>query len=126
MFELTIEIPFSAAHRICGHSGPCAGLHGHNYRALIRVAGEQLDELGMLVDFAELKRICAEVLGPLDHSYLNDLPQFGQVNPTAEALARHIYLGLAPKLAAATGNRTRVAQVSVFESERSSATYREG
>ena len=125
MFELTIEIPFSAAHRICGHPGLCAGLHGHNYRALIRVVGEQLDELGMLMDFAELKRICAEVVAPLDHSYLNDLPQFAHANPTAEALARHLHLGVVSSLAAASGNRVRVSEVSVFESERSSATYRE-
>lgn len=124
MFELTVDIPFSAAHQICGHPGPCARLHGHNYRAVVTVAGEQLDELGMLIDFAELKQICAEVIAPLDHSYLNELAAFAEVNPTAEALARHIASGLAPRLAARSGAGVRVLQVTVFESDRAFATYR--
>jgi len=124
MFELTVEVAFSAAHRICGHPGPCASLHGHNYRALITVAGEQLDRLGMLVDFGELKGMCAEVVGPLDHSYLNERSEFAAANPTAEALARHLHTALSARIQQAHGNRLRVSQVTVFESDRSSATYR--
>lgn len=124
MFELRVESTFSAAHRIRGHPGPCARLHGHNYRALITVAGEELNELGMVIDFGELRRICAEVIEPLDHAHLNELPEFASANPTAEALARHIHRGVASRLAQVPGS-PRVAQVTVFESERSSATYRE-
>ena len=125
MFELTVEIPFSAAHRICGHTGPCANLHGHNYRALITVAGEGLNELAMLVDFGDLKRICAEVMAPLDHSYLNDIPEFAAANPTAEAIARYIFQGVSGSTRDRGQTAIRVSHVTVFESERSSATYRE-
>lgn len=125
MFELTVEIPFSAAHRICGHEGPCANLHGHNYRALVTVAGDRLNDIGMLVDFGELKRICAEVIAPLDHSYLNDIGEFGASNPTAEKIAQHIYHGVAARTRGPGFDGIRVTQVAVFESERSSATYRE-
>lgn len=124
MFELTVEIRFSAAHRICGHPGPCASLHGHNYRALVTVAGSRLNELGMLVDFGELKQVCAEVIAPLDHSYLNEVEEFGETNPTAEAIARHIYRRLLAQIGRAGGGELCLLQVTVFESERSSATYR--
>ena len=124
MFELTVEIVFSAAHQIQGHSGPCARLHGHNYRAVIGVTGEQLDELGMLIDFGHLKQICAEVIAPMDHGYLNEFPDLGFRNPTAEAIAEYIHRTVGAKLEADVGGALRVSHVTVFESERASATYR--
>lgn len=121
MFELTVEVRFSAAHRICGHPGPCARLHGHNYRVLVAVAGDALDPQGMLVDFGELKRLCGEVVAPLDHTFLNDLPAFAGVNPTAEMLAKHIHERVAAALAALPA--VRVARVTVFESDTARAAY---
>jgi len=123
LIELTVEIPFSAAHRIEGHPGPCARLHGHNYRALVTVAGERLDSLGMLVDFGELKDLCSQVIGDLDHQYLNELPAFRDGNPTAESIARYVYRGLAAAIAQQGWKQLRVARVTVCESERSQATY---
>ncbi len=125
MYELTVEIPFSAAHCIPEHPGKCARLHGHSYRALITVAGERLNEQGMLVDFGDLKRACGEVIEPLDHTYLNEHPAFATVVPTAEAIARHIYDGVAPALAALLEGRARLARVVVYESATSFATYSE-
>ena len=125
MFQLTVEIQFSAAHQIEGHSGPCSRLHGHNYNAVITVSGDQLNDQGMLLDFGELKDICREVIAPLDHTFLNDLPAFASSNPTAEALARHIFHGVAPKLASASQSRVHLDRVTVYESDRSYATYQE-
>lgn len=125
MFELTVDISFSAAHKIEGHPGPCARLHGHNYRAVITVAGDRLNHLGMLIDFGELKQTCAEVIAPLDHSFLNELPPFADTNPTAEAIARHLYRGLSAALQAELQADIHVARVTVYESDRSAATYQE-
>ncbi len=124
MFDLTVEIQFSAAHQIEGHPGPCARLHGHNYTAVITVAGDQLNDQGMLLDFGELKEICREVTAPLDHTFLNDLPAFADTNPTAEALAHHLHREVASKLAV-SHSKIRVARVTVYESEHCYATYRE-
>ncbi len=122
MFQLTVELPFSAAHQIEGHPGPCARLHGHNYHAVITVSGDQLDDGGMLLDFGQLKNICREIIAPLDHTFLNDLPAFAGANPTAEALARHLHQQLSSKLSPLRPD-LRVARVTVRESESSSATY---
>lgn len=124
MYELTVEIPFSAAHCIPEHPGKCARLHGHSYRALITVAGEQLNEQGMLVDFGDLKQVCGEAIEPLDHTYLNEHLAFANTVPTAEAIARHIHDAVAPALAARLEGRARLAQVVVYESATSFATYR--
>lgn len=122
MFELTVDIPFSAAHRIRGHPGPCARLHGHNYRALVAVTGERLNELGMLVDFGELKRVCGEAVAALDHQCLNDLPLFAAANPTAEAIARLLYQAIASRVAQFRPE-LRLVRVTVYESDRTCASY---
>lgn len=124
MFELTVELTFSAAHCIKGHAGPCAELHGHNYRVLVTAGSESLNEHGMVVDFGDLKRICGEAVEPLDHTFLNDLPAFAEVNPTAEAIARHLYKAIANGLRSAAPE-VALAAVTVYESERSFVTYRE-
>ncbi len=97
-------------------------MHGHNYRIRVTVRGRELDQLGMLVDFAELKRICREVLARFDHQLLNDLPEFQTVAPTSERLARLIFTEVAGKLAASP---VEIYEVSVYESEVARATYRE-
>lgn len=122
MYELTIEREFSAAHRMHGHPGACARLHGHNYRVLLTVEGERLDATGILVDFAELRRICDRILDELDHRDLNEIPPFDTINPSSENLARHIF----ERAREALGDRARVSRVTVYESTTSSVTYREG
>ena len=121
MYELTVEREFSAAHQMRGYPGACARLHGHNYRVQLTVAGEELDEHGMLLDFAELKALCDRVIGELDHQNLNELAPFAERNPSSENLARHIYECVAEEL----GGPVRVKQVRVYESAGSSVTYRE-
>lgn len=124
MFELSVEVRFSAAHRIEGHAGRCANLHGHNYRVVVTVAGRKLNDQGMVIDFGKLKEICRTATDPLDHTYLNDLPAFAETNPTAEALARHIHELVTRGLADAAPGDVRVDGVTVYESDQSCATYR--
>ncbi len=119
MYELSVEDQFSAAHNLRGYQGECEKLHGHNWRVQVHVAAGQLDELGMVVDFRELRYALKQVLGPLDHAYLNELPPFDQRNPTTENVCRHIAEGLADLLP----DGVRVRRVSCWESEKCSATY---
>ncbi len=122
MYELTVEGGFSAAHVMRGHPGACARFHGHNYRVLLGVEGEKLDETGMLVDFAELKAVFNGILDELDHRNLNEIPPFDTINPSSENLARHLF----ERLSEAFKGRVRVSRVTVYESATNSVTYREG
>jgi len=121
MYELTIEREFSAAHRMSGYPGPCARLHGHNYRVRIAVAGDQLDDRGMLIDFSELKALCDGIIEGLDHQNLNELPPFADRNPSSENLARYLYESIRAQLPGSV----QIKEVKVFESANSSVTYRE-
>lgn len=123
MFELTTVVEFEAAHRLPDYPGKCNRLHGHNWKVEVTVAGAELDGLGMLIDFRELKWEVNKVVERLDHYYLNEIEPFCTINPTAENIARYIYQELRVGLAAARSVTVR--SVKVWESARSAAVYRE-
>lgn len=123
MYELTTIVDFEAAHRLPDYPGKCNRLHGHNWKVEVTVAGSELDRLGMLIDFKELKQIVNEVIGTLDHYYLNEIEPFCRINPTAENIARYIYGELSQRLTSERGLTIR--QIKVWESAHSAAVYRE-
>lgn len=121
MYVLEIEDDFAAAHQLRGYHGKCENLHGHNWRVRVGVRGTQLLNSGMLMDFGDLKKIVKEVLGALDHRFLNETGPFVADNPTTERIARHIYEEVARRLP----ENVRMDGVTAWESEKSRATYRE-
>ena len=120
MFTVFKDFTFSAAHQIRGHQGGCERMHGHNYRVRVVVAAERLDELGMVVDFADLKQVVSDILGPFDHRVINDIPPFDTRNTTAELLAEYVFEEASRRLAS---DRLRVDRVEVWENESACAVY---
>lgn len=91
LFELVVNGAFEAAHRLVDYPGKCNRLHGHSWTVEMSVSGDKLDKIGMVADFKVLKNLLMEVLDAMDHQYLNELPQFTKINPTAEHIAKYIY-----------------------------------
>ena len=120
-FEVMIERNFSSAHQLRGYKGKCENLHGHNYKIEIYARGRELDNIGLLVDFGELKDAADEVVQYLDHRNINELPPFDvELNPSAENLARYIL----ERVAARVGDeRVKIYKVRCFETPTSVATY---
>ncbi len=87
------------------------------------VEGEKLNEIEILIDFKELKNILKEVLSELDHRLINELPYFKEKNPSSENIARFIFERVKEKLK--NYPNVRVKEVTVFETEKASATYSE-
>lgn len=123
MFTVFKDFQFAAAHSIRGHRGECRHLHGHTYRVRVHVAAEELDEIGMVVDFADLKAIVGEVLGPFDHRVINDVPPFDERNTTAELIAQHAVEEVDRRLVERFGGRVRATKAEVWESDTSCAVY---
>jgi 6-pyruvoyltetrahydropterin/6-carboxytetrahydropterin synthase len=120
-YSLTTRLEFAAAHRLRGYDGNCARLHGHNWKIEICVTGNQLNEIGMLIDFKELKRRGNALLSELDHFYLNDSPPFDEeLNPTAENIAFYLFQRLSKEL---NNDNMRVKSVTAWETDRSAATF---
>jgi 6-pyruvoyltetrahydropterin/6-carboxytetrahydropterin synthase len=118
MYKIKVEGDFSSAHNLRGYKGRCEELHGHNWRVEVSIEKARLDKVGMVEDFKVVKAKLFAVLDKLDHMYLNNIPYFRRVNPTSENIAKYIYdqikkMGLG------------VSSVTVWESEKSCATYYE-
>lgn len=119
LYELAVEASFSAAHNLREYPGNCERLHGHNWRVRVCVASSTLDDLGMVVDFRDLKGWISEVIDRLDHTYINEVEPFDSLNPTTENLCRHI----AGELQRQLPRHVLVRRVTCWESDRCSATY---
>ncbi|MGH9787080.1 MAG: 6-carboxytetrahydropterin synthase QueD [Candidatus Acidiferrales bacterium] len=123
MFEIAVEETFAAGHALRGYRGKCENVHGHNYKVRVVMTGETLDQVGLVYDFVEMKKRMGEVIGAIDHQFLNDLPPFTELNPSAENIAKYFYDELNRRLEA-SANGARLREVTVFESETTAATYR--
>ncbi len=134
MFSVTKEIRFCYGHRLLEYAGKCRHLHGHNGVAVITLAAEGLDRLGMVMDFTLLKNVVGGWIdNQLDHKMLlhRDDPALAylkaqgepvfvmDVNPTAENIARLIF-----DFALSQG--FPVVEVKLWETDTSCATYRQG
>ena len=121
MYELTVKAEFEAAHKIENYPGKCARLHGHNWIVEAIAKGDELNELGILIDFKVLKIELNKILAELDHQYLNELEIFAKKNPTAENLAKVIFEKLSES--EIFSGKNKLTAIKIFESPKSCVTY---
>jgi 6-pyruvoyltetrahydropterin/6-carboxytetrahydropterin synthase len=119
--EVMIEMGFSSAHALRGYRGKCENTHGHNYRVEVHVRGKELNDIGLLIDFKDLKAATKQVVDYLDHKNINDLPPFDkELNPSAEHLAGYFLHEVGRQV---NNDRITVFKVKVWETDVCSATY---
>ena len=136
--SLTImrRIKFCAGHRLFKHGGKCENFHGHNYVAEFFVTGDEVDEVGRVIDFSELKqRTKGWIDEHWDHAFLvfeqdtNAIQALEMVqpfrlfkmpyNPTAENMARYLLEEMCPMVLEGTG--ARATSVRIWETDESYA-----
>jgi len=122
MYELKIISHFAAAHQLRDFGGKCENLHGHNWKIEVYVTGKKLGNDGLLIDFHLVKRATENVLGELDHKFLNEMEYFNTTNPSSENIAHYIYDLLGQEL---NSEDITVSKVSAWESDSACATYME-
>ena len=123
MFEVAVEQSFASAHALRNYKGRCENVHGHNWKVRVVIEGEKLDATGMLVDFLDVKSFMREILDRIDHQFLNEIPPFDVINPSAENIAEYFYQQMTGRLAE-TPVPVRIREVKIWETEIQSATYR--
>jgi len=121
-FVVKISAHFCAAHVIPNHPGQCKNLHGHNFKMDVEVRASQLDELGMAMDFQTVKEAATKLCEQWDHCYLNEVPPFDKLIPTAENIAYCAYQALKPLMHSSS---TTLHAVTIWESDRCGVTYSE-
>lgn len=122
MYQITVEREFCAAHALL-IAGTREPIHGHNFRVTATIAGERLDDDGLLCDFHTVNAVLKDICRPFVNADLNRVEPFDEVNPTAEHIARHIADKLAERLDDALAPNARVAAVRVTETTGCAATY---
>ncbi len=121
-FILKTLLDFASAHRLINYPGDCARLHGHNWKIEVEVMGTELNEIGMVIDFKQIKQHAKQVINELDHTYLNDHPHFSQVNPTAENIAEYLFKAIQSHIESDT---VQMHRITVWENERNCVIYSE-
>ncbi|MCA6109575.1 6-carboxytetrahydropterin synthase QueD [Bradyrhizobium cenepequi] len=114
--KISQAFKFEAAHRLPNvpETHRCSRLHGHSYRVEVRLDGPVDPRTGFVVDFFDVEKCFADIMGALDHRCLNDVD--GLENPTAENIAIWIWNRLKPDL-------PRISAVRVYETADCWAEY---
>ena len=120
MYDVTVKTGFAAAHQLRLYDGKYENLHGHNWTAQVTVEADELDPIGVGIDFVKLKAIVEKNLSELDYHNINEVPPFDEQNPSAENIARWLFLKLKVEV---NTNLTRVKRVEIFEMEGCGASY---
>jgi 6-pyruvoyltetrahydropterin/6-carboxytetrahydropterin synthase len=123
MFEVSVDEIFSSGHALRGYKGKCENVHGHNYKVRVVLEGPELDSIGLLYDFTHLKKVIRDVVGGVDHRFLNDQAPFDIINPSAENLAKYFYDETSRQMNAVP-NGARITSITIWETDTTSATYR--
>lgn len=120
MFEISIQSSFSSAHRLRNYKGQCEAVHGHNWKVAVYVLSKELNDIGLAIDFRDLKEATKTILSGLDHKYLNEIPPFDKINPSSENLACFLYQRLKEEI---KDSPVKVSKISVWESDNAVASY---
>jgi 6-pyruvoyltetrahydropterin/6-carboxytetrahydropterin synthase len=123
MYQVSVEETFSSGHALRGYKGKCENPHGHNYRVQVTLEGPQLDHIGLLVDFSQLKEVMRGIIRRLDHQFINDVEPFTKVNPSAENIAKYFYEEVSGNLTGLPPG-AHVTDVVVWETDTAMAKYR--
>ena len=118
MYRINVRRHFESAHALRGYRGKCENVHGHRYQVVVSLETADLNELGLAIDFCEVKNALNTILERFDHHHLNDVAPFDEINPSAENIARVIYDEMAGKMGDAS-----LREVQVWESPDTCATY---
>lgn len=121
-YTLRVVTDFASAHTLREYPGACSRMHGHNWKVEAEVVATRLDDIGMGIDFRDIKQAAREIAGQLDHRYLNDLEPFRDINPTAENIAAWFFRQMAARL---DSPNVRVHAITLWETERACVRYTE-
>ena len=139
-YTIEKEVKFCCAHRLNGHEGQCKNLHGHNYRVIVRIESKELDPVGRVIDFSQIKEHIKKWIDDnWDHAFVynhfdvianrivdacDGLKRFAMsTNPTAENMARHLLGEFSEmKWPIEYRKKIQVTKVTVYETDEACAS----
>ncbi len=121
MYTLMLQRSFRARHFLVGGDwGAENQVHSHAYRVEVRLAAEDLDEHGYLVDLEVLETWLDDCVARYEDKVLNDLPDFQGLNPSIEHFAKRFFDCLRPRMA---GQRFECMEIRIWENDMAWSSY---
>jgi len=127
--SITREYTWEMGHALKNHAGKCFQPHGHNYRLEVEVSGPIDERSNMVWDFADLDILVNPIVRELDHQFLvhpddarfegfgDGCLRWVRGDPTAESIAAYFFDAL-------TGWEVTLERVTIYETDKASATVR--
>ena len=120
IYEIYVKDHFSAAHALRGYDGNCSRMHGHNWMVEAYIQCTKLNQLGIAIDFRDVRSTLKKILEKFDHTDLNKLVEFGSINATSENIAKFLFKELERHYKT---EYSKVSKVKVLESPGCGSTY---
>jgi 6-pyruvoyltetrahydropterin/6-carboxytetrahydropterin synthase len=98
MFTISVETHFHASHQLRFPNGEKEPIHFHNWSVTADVSSAKLDNMGIVMDFEELKGIIDNIVVSFNNNKVEGIDYFQKNNPSAENVAKYIYDKLEPQL----------------------------
>ncbi|UCF42410.1 MAG: 6-carboxytetrahydropterin synthase [Planctomycetota bacterium] len=98
LFTVSVETHFWASHELALPDGSREPPHQHNWAVTAEVSGNELNRMGLVMDFQRLRTMLDSIAGELDNTTIEKIDYFQKNCSSAENLARYIYERLEPKL----------------------------
>jgi len=90
MYTISIETHFHASHQLRLLNGEKEPVHFHDWSVTTDVSSAKLDNMGIVMDFAELRQIVEKIISRFDNK-IEAITYFQENNPSAENIAKYIY-----------------------------------
>jgi 6-pyruvoyltetrahydropterin/6-carboxytetrahydropterin synthase len=110
-YTVSAQAHYDAAHFLRNYEGKCSRLHGHRYVVEVALQATELDDSGIAFDFIDLKKALRGIADELDHENLNELPQFQDVETSAENQAKYFFEELRRRLPVPMANGLLYARI---------------
>lgn len=121
VYTVSVQASYDSAHFLVNYKGKCENLHGHHYVVEVAAQSAELNEAGIAFDFVDLKRELRALADYLDHTLLNELPEFKGIETSAENQAKWFWDELGERL---PDNQAKgLAYVRVWETPTQWAQY---
>ena len=119
MFEISVETNFFASHQLVLADGSMEQPHEHIWEVTATVSSKKLNNMGIVMDFRDLRKMLENITAPFDKNMLNNFEYFQKNNTSAELVAKYIFEQLEPLLP----ENVKLSGVSVVEAVNSRAKY---
>lgn len=121
-YTAEVKVGFTAVRRLLNFNGHCAELHGHDFKVHLVLGRDTLDASGLVIDYYWVREQLEALTQTMNFQCLNELPDFQNLSPSCEVLAKWFFEKMQTVLSEAE-NTVKLTHVTVWENDNFCSTY---